>query len=65
MAFERAGIQWLEQLKAAQELRRNGHDGSPVVKFPAILDLVSDSYKEKASANIHSEQRTPLPEYDR
>lgn len=38
MAFKSARIKRLEELKAAEQLARNGHDCPPVVEFSAILD---------------------------
>lgn len=41
VALERARVERLEQLKAAQQLRRHRHDGAPVVKLAAVLSHVS------------------------
>ena len=37
MTLKRRGIEWLQQLETAEKVRRDGHDGTPVVKFAAVL----------------------------
>jgi hypothetical protein len=37
MTLEGAGVKWLQQLEATQELRRNRHDSSPIIKLAAVL----------------------------
>lgn len=37
MTLKRRGIEWLQQLETAEKFRRDGHDGTPVVKFAAVL----------------------------
>lgn len=37
VVLEGVGIKRLEQLETAQQLRRNRHDGTPVVELAAVL----------------------------
>jgi hypothetical protein len=37
VSLEGTRVQWLEQLEAAQQLTRHGHDGSPVVELSTVL----------------------------
>ena len=39
--LESVGVERLQQLEATQELRVDRHDSSPVVKFTAVLLIVS------------------------
>jgi hypothetical protein len=40
MILQRARIQGLEQLKTAEKLPRDRHDGSPVIKLSAVLKQI-------------------------
>ena len=44
VALESTGVKWLQQLEAAQELRRDGHDGSPIIELSTILFGLLDLY---------------------
>lgn len=37
VALESIRVEGLEEFKAAKQLGRHGHDGTPVVKFTAVL----------------------------
>ena len=44
MALEGTRVQWLQQLEAAQQLTRHGHDGSPVVELSTVVGGTEDCH---------------------
>lgn len=38
MTLQRTRIQRLEKLEATEQIARNGHDGTPIVKLSAVLN---------------------------
>jgi hypothetical protein len=39
VTFQCTGIQWFQKLETAQQIARNRHDSTPIVKFSAVLRL--------------------------
>lgn len=58
MTLECTRIEWLQKFETAEQIARYRHDGTPIVKFSAILDIVSITHIEDCNVLTFGAEKT-------
>lgn len=52
MVLESIRVERLEKLETAQQLRRDGHDGAPVVELAAVVGCTEDGHQDAVAKEL-------------